>query len=482
MKSRKALESAYPPNDRGKESFAMSTAYMLIMLVISIAVVMLLCTKAKMNPAIALILGSLLLGVLTKVPLVNIVADDGTVAREGLISVINNGFGNMMGSIGYPIGLGIILGQFVSDTGGANVIADKLVSIFPNRFAMYAVALAGFVLSIPVFFDVTFVILIPIGVALMKKLNKSIAYIVGAISIGAGVAHTLVPPTPNPLVAPEYFGFSLGTMIAAGLLFGIVMVVISVTIHGALLKRGLWNPEKDENGMGLQVDELSLPEKLPGFGVSLLPILVPIVLILANTIVGAITTVPAWLSFLGEKTTSMLCGTLVAMVISIKVNGLKKTEKSASDSLKSAGMVFLITGAGGSFSAMITACGVSDAIKSLVSNISGNVILILFIAWFLGVAFRQITGSGTTASLTTMAIMQSVGSVIAIHPVFLALACLDGALFGATVNDSGFWIVSNMSGFTVTGGVKTYTLGQAIASIVGIILIEIVAGVSLIFV
>lgn len=393
----------------------MSATYLIICLIISIALVVFFCTKVKMNPAIALILGSLLLGVLTKVPLNDITAADGTVTN-GLITVINNGFGNMMGSIGFPIGLGIILGQFVSDTGGAT-----------------------------------------------------------------GIAHTLVPPTPNPLVAPEYFGFDLGVMIAAGLLFGIPMMIISVTIHGMLMKKGLWNAETDENGNGLNVDELELPEKLPSFGVSLLPIIIPIVLILLNTIVGAVGSTPAWLTFLGQKTTSMLCGTLVAMIIAMKTMGLKKAEASAANALHSAGMVFLITGAGGSFSAVITAAGVSDAIKNLVSGISGNTALILFIAWFLGMAFRQITGSGTVASLTTFAIMQSVTATIACHPVFLALACLDGALFGATVNDSGFWIVSNMAGLNLSGGVKTYTLGQAIASVVGIILIIVVGCISCLF-
>lgn len=110
----------------------MSATYLIICLIISIALVVLFCTKVKMNPAIALILGSLLLGVLTKVPLNDITAADGTVTN-GLITVINNGFGNMMGSIGFPIGLGIILGQFVSDTGGATVIADKLVTLFPEN-------------------------------------------------------------------------------------------------------------------------------------------------------------------------------------------------------------------------------------------------------------------------------------------------------------------------------------------------------------
>lgn len=288
---------------------------------------------------------------------------------------------------------------------------------------MYAVAFAAFILAIPVFFDVTFVILIPIGVALMKKINKGIGYIAGAISIGAAVAHTLVPPTPNPLAAPEYFDFDLGIMIAMGIILGI-------------------------------------------------PIFLPVVLILLNTVIDAATgDVPAVIEFLGTKTISMLCGVIAATIISIKFLGLKKTEESANNALQSAGLVFLITGAGGAFAAVITASGVNGAIESMVSNISGNVVVVLLLAYILGLLFRQITGSGTVASLTTFSIMQSVAAVTPIHPVFIALACLSGAMFGATVNDSGFWIVTNMCGFNFSGGVKTYMLGEAIASVVGIILI-----------
>ena len=402
---------------------------MIVCLVVSIVLVVLAITKFKVNPAVALILGGLLLGALTGLPLTDVTAEDGTVT-SGLVSVIDNGFGDMLAGIGFPIGFGIILGQMVSDTGGANVIADRMVKIFPESKAMYAVAFAAFILAIPVFFDVTFVILIPIGVALMKKINKGIGYIAGAISIGAAVAHTLVPPTPNPLAAPEYFDFDLGIMIAMGIILGI-------------------------------------------------PIFLPVVLILLNTVIDAATgDVPAVIEFLGTKTISMLCGVIAATIISIKFLGLKKTEESANNALQSAGLVFLITGAGGAFAAVITASGVNGAIESMVSNISGNVVVVLLLAYILGLLFRQITGSGTVASLTTFSIMQSVAAVTPIHPVFIALACLSGAMFGATVNDSGFWIVTNMCGFNFSGGVKTYMLGEAIASVVGIILIVIVGLIS----
>lgn len=449
----------------------MTTAYLLGCLLISIIVILVIILKLKLNPALALVLGALVMGFVTKMSPTDIV--DG----------VNNGFGSMLGSIGFPIGFGIILGQLVSDCGGANVIADRLVRLFPESKAIYAVAFSAFILSIPVFFDVTFVILIPIGIALMKKVNKSIAHIVGAISIGAGVAHTLVPPTPNPLAAAEIFNFDLGIMILGGLLAGIVMVMIAVTIYCKLLDSGrLWKKEADENanGVSLADQDIEVVGNPPSFGVALIPVFLPVVLILLNTVLSSAMgdNMPIIFAFLGSKTISMLIGALAAYIISVRSIGSGKTEESASKSLGAAGMVFLITGAGGSFAKIIESAGVNDAIVDLVTNISPSIIVVLIISYILGLLFRQITGSGTVASLTVMTIMASVASAVAVHPVFIALACLDGALFGATVNDSGFWIVANMGGLTFTGGVKTYTLGQAIASICGIIIIIAAALVS----
>jgi len=450
----------------------MSTAYLIICLLAAIVLVLIVIMKFKLNPALALVLGSLLMGIMAHLSLMD------------TVSGINNGFGHMLGSIGFPIGFGIILGQLVSDCGGANVIAERMVTLFPESKAIYAVAIVAFILSIPVFFDVTFVILIPIGVAIMKRINKSIAYIVGAISIGAGVAHTLVPPTPNPLAAAEIFHFDLGMMILGGSVIGVIMVFIAVTIYCKLLDRGIWNKEEDETGEGPNVQEIIIPEKVPSFGMSLVPILLPVVIILLNTVTGTMMgdAQPVIISFLGTKTMALLLGVLAAYAIAVNCIGSKGAEKAATEALKSAGIVFLITGAGGSFAKIISLSGVNNAIVEMVSGISGSFVVVLLIAYILGLLFRQITGSGTVASLTTMTIMASVASLLPCHPVFLALACLDGALFGATLNDSGFWIVSNMTGLTFTGGAKTYTLGQAVASVTGIVVILIsAAGSTMIF-
>lgn len=251
------------------------SAWLFIALIISMAVILFLILSVKLNAAIALVLGSILMGGLSGVSMVD------------TINGINEGFGSMLKGMGLPIGFGIILGELVSASGGAKVIAGRVVKAFPKTKAIYAIGLAAFILAIPVYFDVTFVILIPIGVALMKEINKSIAHVVGAITIGAAAAHTMVPPTPAPLAAGEIFGFDTGIMIGFGTIFGLVGVFLVIFIYTHFLerKKGFWNKDLDEASAGIHIDAEEFSGIIPpSFGVSLLPIFVPIILILLNTV------------------------------------------------------------------------------------------------------------------------------------------------------------------------------------------------------
>ena len=169
----------------------MSGVLLVMNLVIAIAIMIALILIPKLNPAICLVIASLYMGVACGLGFVT------------SINTIGAGFGNMMAGIGLPIGFGVILGQLMSDTGAAKVIAKTIVHAVPNKFVLYAIAGAGFILAIPVFFDVTFIILIPIGIAVAKEVNRPLAYVVGALTIGDGIAQTLVPPTPNPLAAAD---------------------------------------------------------------------------------------------------------------------------------------------------------------------------------------------------------------------------------------------------------------------------------------
>ena len=450
------------------------SAWLFCALIISMVVILFLILKIKLNAAIALVFGSILMGILS------------WVSTLETIDGINVGFGNMLKGMGLPIGFGIILGELVSASGGAKVIADQVVKLFPKEKAIYAIGLAAFILAIPVYFDVTFVILIPIGIALMKEINKSLAHVVGAITIGAAAAHTMVPPTPAPLAAGEIFGFDTGLMIAFGTIIGLAGVFVVIKIYTTILDKSdkYWTVEKDVATETLNLKEETVSVKKPSFALAMLPILLPIIMIIVNTVANSVMgeAEPDIFKFIGDKTTALLAGAIVAYLIAAKSMGQAAAEKAATDSLSSAGIVFLITGAGGAFSNIITITGVSDAISEIVSGLTTNVFVVIILAYLVGLLIKQVTGSGTVSAITSMTIMSSVAPAVALPPVFIAMACLAGTLFGATVNDSGFWIVTNMSGQNFTGGVKTYTVPEMIESVIYLIIMLIVtAGYVIIF-
>ena len=439
-----------------------SPALLILHLVIAIAIILVCIIVLKLNASIGMVIACLYMGTM------------GGLGVMDTVSTISSGFGNMMTGIGLPIGFGVILGQLLNDSGAASVIADKIVSAFPEKRAMWAISLAGFVLSIPVFFDVTFVILIPIGITIAAKINKKMCYVTGCLTIGATTAHCVVPPTPNPLAAADIFGFDLGIMMGVGLVVGLITVLISDFVFIKIHDRGIWNEDKDVNHSSNVVTELLESAKRdadakrprPSFAMSLLPIIIPIVCILAGTAGNALfEESPVICQFLGEKVIAMLLGTLGAYLVSIKYIGRANFEKSAGEALKSAGVVLLITGAGGSFSSVIAATGIGDSIVSLLSTGTNSVVPAMFLCYLIGMIFRVAQGSGTVAGMTSMTIMATVAPAIGCHPVWLALACLSGGNSIGHVNDSGFWVATNMSGLTVTGGLKTYTLGSFISSV-----------------
>lgn len=372
-----------------------------------------------------------------------------------------------MTGIGLSVGFGVILGQLLSDSNGAKVIATTMVSATSEKYALYALGITGFILSVPVFYDVTFVILIPLAIAVSRQIRKPLPYTAGAIIIGAGAAHTLVPPTPNPLAAAEILNFDLGIMVIVGLILGLVSSVIAIKIYTVLLDKGMWNSKQDETGIEVYEETKSgKEENQPSFFMSLLPVILPVVLILIGTVVSAVMEeTPGWISFISNKSIALLIGALVAYLVSSKNMNRDEREASVTEALKSCGIVLMITGAGGSFGAIISATGLADMLAGTIQNISASPVVALLIAFVIAAIFRIALGSGTVASITTMTIMASVPAAVGMHPVWLAIACLSGSLSCGHVNDSGFWVSANLAGFTITGGLKSYTLGNAITAV-----------------
>ena len=426
----------------------MSGITLAVNLAISIAIILFLVLKFKINPVISMILASLYMGISCSLGFMD------------TITSINSGFGSLMTGIGFPIGFGIMMGQILEDSGAAESLAKSILKAFPGKKAPWALGLTAFLLSIPVFFDVTFVILIPLGIAVAKETKRPLAYFAGAIAIGGVSSQTFVPPTPNPLAAATILNFDLSYIIIAGTIVGLAAAVFSIFVWFRMLDRpGFWDPNKDETGL-LDMDAAVVHRvDLPSPWAAVIPICLPVLAILIGSFWPVVTgsDAPVVIQFISQKTIAILLGLLAAYAILLKRMGWGGLNESVSKSLKQAGVVLLITGAGGAFGAVIQATNIGEVLIAGLTEGQSSTMLILCLTFGIGVLFRVAQGSGTVASITAMTIMASVAPSAGCHPVYIALAALAGGNFIGHVNDSGFWVVTNLSGASVTGGLKTYT-------------------------
>ena len=426
----------------------MSGITLAVNLAISIAIILFLVLKFKINPVISMILASLYMGISCSLGFMD------------TITSINSGFGSLMTGIGFPIGFGIMMGQILEDSGAAESLAKSILKAFAGKKAPWALGLTAFLLSIPVFFDVTFVILIPLGIAVAKETKRPLAYFAGAIAIGGVSSQTFVPPTPNPLAAATILDFDLSYIIIAGTIVGLAAAVFSMFVWFRMLDRpGFWDPNKDETGL-LDMDAAVVHRvDLPSPWAAVIPICLPVLAILIGSFWPVVTgsDAPVVIQFISQKTIAILLGLLAAYIILLKRMGWSGLNESVSKSLKQAGVVLLITGAGGAFGAVIQATNIGEVLIAGLTEGQSSTMLILCLTFGIGVLFRVAQGSGTVASITAMTIMASVAPSAGCHPVYIALAALAGGNFIGHVNDSGFWVVTNLSGASVTGGLKTYT-------------------------
>jgi len=427
---------------------------------IAVLIILFLIMKLELNPAMSLIIASIYYGLATGL------------GFETTVSTISNGFGNMMAGIGLSIGFGVMLGQLLASSGGIHSIANKLLDVFGEDNAAAATAGTGFIGSIPVFYDVVYVIIIPIARGMSNLTGKTIALFVGALTAGALGTHMLVPPTPGPLALSEMLGIDLGLMIIAGAIIGIILVSASIYIYKKFfLDRGFFNPETDIDHEAVEeMEETDMQSKeLPSFGASMFPIILPVILILIGTVTNvAMDTVPAFVTFLSDKVIALLIGALTAYVVASAHLNKEQVNKALSKAMSASGLVLLITGAGGSFAAVLNQSGVANVIEGIVEGYSINIVLL---AWLTAFILRIAQGSGTVAMLTTgglMAPVLSSGNVEA-SALWVAIAIGTGGLCLGHVNDSGFWVTSKLSGLTTRGGLKTYTVMTGIMGILGLI-------------
>ena len=403
-------------------------------------------------------------------------------------------FGNMVANIGVVIAMASIIGKCLMDSGAADVITRRFLKLLGVERAPLALLGSGYVLSMPVFFDTVFYLLIPLAKAFRLRTGGQYLFYVMSICAGGILTHALVAPTPGPLIMASSLHINLGTTIIAGIAFSILPAILVGHYYARWLSRRYPIPLRPTPDLRIAEleQQMSRPDDaLPSFWLSLLPIVLPVLMIAASTVAdtmdassrgaggaGIDASMLQVFAFIGNRNVAMLVSALIALLVLVRQSheGIGKAMGSLEPAIASAGIIILITSAGGAFGAMIRHAGVGDVIQAQVgSSASGTVLLLL--AFGIAAVMKTAQGSSTVAMITTSAIMFGVidGLALPYHAVYIFLAIGFGSMLISWMNDSGFWVVCKMSGFTETETLKTWTMMMAVTGLIGLVEVLVVS-------
>jgi len=390
-------------------------------------------------------------------------------------------FGVTAGRIGFVIALASVIGVCLMDSGAADKIVRRFLSLLGEKRTGLALLASGYVLSIPVFFDTVFFLLIPLARALSLRSGKNYLFYVLAIGGGGVITHSLVAPTPGPLLMAETLQIDLGLSIVVGTLVGLLPAA-GVIYMARRLNARFDIPLREAPGASLAElkSVANLDEKaLPSFLFSILPVALPVFLIGLASVMGLVAASPdrpilaalsPWIQFLGNKNVALFLGTLIAVGVLVRQKGLTREKflEVLGPPMETAGIIILITSAGGAFGAMIKHAGVGDAVAAVTK---GGAISYILLAWLIAAVMKIAQGSGTVSMITTAGMMFAIlgdGGTLPYHPVYIFLAIGFGSLMVSWMNDSGFWVVCKLSGFTEPETLKTWTVLLAGISLLGL--------------
>lgn len=435
----------------------------LLIILVALAFIMIAIVKFDIHPFLALFVGAIFYGLLSGM------------STELILKSISDGFGGVLGSIGLLILLGVMIGTFLEKTGGALVIAQKILSWIGEKRVTSTMLFSGYILSIPVFGDSTFIMMNPISKSLSLKGKVPYAATTIALALGATASHSLVPPTPGPIATAGIYEADLGMVIFWGLIVSLVTLIPSYIFVNKFVSKiplepkfATTNPEKET-------------KKAPTPFNSFLPIIIPLVLIVLASIAkyptqpfgdNSFTNI---ILFLGSPVIALLIGAFLSFSLPSKYD---KKLLSASgwigEAMLIAAPVILITGAGGVFGKMLQNSGIGDLVSSSLSGASWGIFLPFLIAFSLKTA----QGSSTVAMITTASIIAPLLATLGLDSdtmrVFAVLATGAGAMAISHANDSFFWAVTQLSGLSIKQGNKSHSFGTFIMSITAILMIYVI--------
>lgn len=433
-----------------------------LIVIIGILTVLGLIIFLRINAFIALISAALLVSFLAPGPI------------NEKVSRVAVAFGENAGKIGLVIGFAAVIGEAMMLSGAADRIVHAFLRLLGAKRASLALMSSGFVLSVPVFFDTVFYLLVPLAKSLYRTTRKNYLLYVCAIAAGGAITHTMVPPTPGPLAMAATLNISVGLMMVVGLMVATpaAMAALAVaTLMDRYVTIGRMPVFSEDDNTDEAIAQRHAEIMRVPLIEALLPVLLPVLLISGDTVVGALkpaegpsfwATVKPWTEMAGNPSLALLISMVISMITWVRLKRPKSNEFTISveNALLSAGLVILITAAGGAFGAMLKATNVAATIQSSFEQTGSTGFISLILAFCLAAILKVAQGSSTTAMITVsamMAAMELTKEKLGFNPVYLATAIGSGSLIGSWMNDSGFWIFSRMSGLTEAEALKTWT-------------------------
>jgi GntP family gluconate:H+ symporter len=408
----------------------------------------------RINAFIALILASLFVAICSGKPLLD------------SAKAFQDGVGTTLGFIAVVVGLGTMLGKLLAESGGAEVIATRFIQLFGQKHLSWALVFVAFIVGLPVFFGVGLVLLVPILFTLARETRLPLLYLGIPVVAGLSASHGLVPPHPGPVAAIAVLNANIGKTILYSLIVGLPAAILAGPLFGAFISRRV---SAEIGGIGAQLTTPADRKRCPDFGVALLTILLPVVLMLVATVVDL--TLPAenlwrrWAAFLGTPLVAMLAAVVLSLFTFGYGCGFSRVQiqKFTEDCVGPAASIMLVVGAGGGFSKVLQVVGAADAISAGVKSIGVSPLLF---AWLLAAAVRVAVGSATVSiSLSAALIAPIAAANPQVSRELLVIAMGAGSLILSHLNDGGFWFVKEYLNMSVAQTLKTWTVLETIISV-----------------
>ncbi|MCX5536396.1 SLC13 family permease [Streptomyces sp. NBC_00006] len=454
---------------------------------IAILVVVLLILVPKVEPVIALVIGSLYLGIATGL------------GFEGTINTIVDGFGDIMAEVGLLIGFGVLLGSLLNSMGALQKLVEKLMRILGPGKLPYALAGALSAVFPSIYVDVQLVLAAPLAKSAAPRMGRyGLPMMGGALSAGILVGYVFVVPGLGTLAVAGLLHVPLSTMLVYGFVLGPLAALLTTFLYGRLLRLGLWNADTDEVPVNEDAPDnedardepadvaatataaVPAPEDehpgarrpLPPLYLSLLPIVVPLLLIATGAIADAAGVESDLLAFLGNPAFALFAGLVGAYTLAKRVLTNERVDQAVTEGFHSTGQILLVTGVGGSLGAVIGKTGLDKVLSGIFSADAGmSTVVTILLVWLVAALLHLAIGSIGVAAIAAAGIIAPIMGDLAVPPAVLALAIGSGSLFALQVNSNFFWMFQPLLGVTTRGALKALTFVTAMASVVSLVLV-----------